>query len=183
MASFLNALRCKSAGRRRFLPDCHSRSVSSSRKLAIIPSILLPPDTTLTRYYCITLAPRKNAAKLRMWIAGRAAQVYFLGLKRPLNREFLHRANPSAFNIQLEKSTTQSPRLWIFPQRSFRNTSPLPRFLRFLRATAPKPDPAVAAVTLIRQSPAPCASPWGQTRAPRVPHRPGADAQSSAQGR
>jgi len=36
MASFMNDLRCKSAGRFRLLPDCHSLSVSLSRKLPII---------------------------------------------------------------------------------------------------------------------------------------------------
>src|SRR6202158_3786066 len=47
IASFLNALRCKSAGRRRLLPDCHSLSVSLSRKLAIIRHY-----TNAVRYYC-----------------------------------------------------------------------------------------------------------------------------------
>jgi len=47
IASFLKALRCKSAGKRRLVPDRHSLSVPASRKLAITV-----PDTTVTRYYC-----------------------------------------------------------------------------------------------------------------------------------
>src|ERR1700722_16893057 len=59
----------------------------------------------------------------------------------------------------------------------------LPFFLRFLRATAPKPDPAVAGVALIPQSPTACAWPWERTRAPRAPDRPDAGARSSARDR
>jgi hypothetical protein len=50
MASFLNALRCRSAGRCRLLPDCHSLLVSVSRKLAITLQY-----TNALRYYCQAL--------------------------------------------------------------------------------------------------------------------------------
>ena len=51
MASFLNALRCRSTGRRRLLPECHSLSVSLSPKLTIIRLILTRRGTTVKRYY------------------------------------------------------------------------------------------------------------------------------------
>src|SRR5208282_5906763 len=47
IASFLKARSSRSAGRRRLLPDCHSLSVSLSRKLAIIQH-----NTNVARYYC-----------------------------------------------------------------------------------------------------------------------------------
>ena len=51
IASFLKALRCRSAGKPRLLPVRHSPSVSLLRKLAIKLSILTLCDTNVKRYY------------------------------------------------------------------------------------------------------------------------------------
>jgi len=54
IASFLNALKCKSAGIRRLVPDRQSFSVSLSPKLAIIGY-----DTNAIQYYCQTVVYKR----------------------------------------------------------------------------------------------------------------------------